>query len=119
MKAASVLMILLFSFLVCKAQTNSINMPNDTIAFSIQVKDRWEREVGYFRYNQNTNRLTTRGNQNKVWALFVPHYQQLWEVFQAQQKIIGLMEWDGTIKDVDAWKNAIGEYRRLKVKYGM
>ena len=76
-------------------------------------------EIGFFKYNHLTNRLAVRGNQNKVWAFFTPWLQKQMEIFEAQQKVVEQMNWDGTIKDLDAFKNAIGEYRRLKLKYGM
>jgi len=108
----------LFLFAVCKSQS-SINIPNDSIGFSIQVKDYKFREVGYFRYNHKTNRLLTRGNQNKVWGLFTPYLQKLYEVFEAQQKIFEWLNVDGTIRDQEKFNEAMKNYLTVKRKYGM
>jgi len=95
-------------------------MPNDSVPFEIRNNDARGREIGYFKYNQITNRLIIRGNIKPSMEFFVNKFlRPNFEVFEAQQRVIEQMNWDGSIKDFDAFKNAIGEYRRLKLKYGM
>ena len=119
MKAASVLMILLFSFAVCKGQTGSINKPNDSVSFSIQLKDRYNKEVGFFKYNQFTNRLIIRGNLKETWKSFAPFLESMWNVYEAQQGIFEYLNVDGTIRDTDGFNEAMRNYLLIKRKYGM
>lgn len=121
LKSVPMMILFLLSFAVCKAQTDiSFNYPSDNTPFELKAKDSRGREVGYFKYNQVTDRVSIRGNIKPAWNWFVTKYfLPNWEVFNAQQKVIELIDWDGTIKDLDAFKNAIAEYRRIKLKYGM
>lgn len=119
MKAASVLMILLFSFAVCKSQTATINLPNDSVSFSIQTKDRLNRETGFFRYNHLTNRLTTRGNQNGVFKVFSTYLLPMVAVFNAQQEVFKYFDENGCVTDQDKFNEAMRNYLLIKRKYGM
>lgn len=118
----SVLMILfLFVLAVCKSQTS---VPVYKTFFNppleIKVVNQKKQEVGFFRYNPATDRLSMRGNQKAVWSWFTNMYLlPTWEVFEAQNRVIEQMNADGTIKDLDAFKNALGEYRRAKEKYNL
>ena len=108
----------ILSFAVCKSQS-SINVPNDSIGFSIRVKDSRFRETGYFKYNHLTNRLTVRGNQNKVWGLFTPWLKKMYEIYNAQQAVFEQMNVDGSIKDCELFDAAMAKYMAVKRKYGM
>lgn len=110
--------VFLFLFAVCKAQSD-INLPNDTIGFSIKVLDSRFREVGYFRYNHKTNRLLTRGNQNKVWGLFTPYLQKLYEVYSAQQEIFKYLDVNGCVTNQEGFDEAMRNYLAVKRKYRM
>ena len=116
----SVLMILFcLCFAVGKSQTGSINKPNDSIPFSIQLKDRNNKEVGFFKYNQFTNRLIVRGNLKETWKSFAPFLESMWNVYEAQQGIFEYLNVDGTIRDTDGFNEAMRNYLLIKRKYGM
>ncbi len=110
-------MILLFSFAVCKSQTATINLPNDSVSFSIQTKDRFNRETGFLKYNHLTNRLTTRGNQNGVFKVFNTYLLPMVAVFNAQQEVFKYLNADGTTKE--GFTEAMRNYLLIKRKYGM
>lgn len=95
-------------------------MPSLTVPFQLTCYDSKGKQTGKIKYNHITNRLTITGNIKPALNWFTTKYLiPNFEVFEAQQKVVEQMNWDGTIKDLDAFKNAIGEYRRLKLKYGM
>lgn len=119
MKAASVLMILLFVFAVCKSQTGSFNKPNDSISFSLQLKDRYNKEVGFFKYNQFTNRLIIRGNLKETWKSFSPFLESMWNLYEAQQELFKYFDENGCVTDQDKFNEAMRNYLLIKRKYGM
>jgi len=111
--------ILLLSFAVCKAQV-IYNQPSLTVPFELTCYDSRGKQTGKIKYNHNTNRLMISGNIKPALNWFTLKYLiPNFEVFEAQQKVIEQMDWNGNIRNIDSFKNAIGEYRRLKIKYGM
>lgn len=88
--------------------------------FEIKVVNQKSQEIGFFKYNPANGRLIMRGNVKAAIAWYVNMYLlPTWEVFEAQNKVIEQMNPDGSIKDLDAFKNALGEYRRAKEKHGL
>jgi len=117
MKLIFIFLLIICNF--CKAQV-SYNQPSLTIPFELTCYDTRGNQTGKIKYNHNTNRLMISGNIKPALNWFTLKYLiPNFEVFEAQQKVIEQMDWNGGIRNIDSFKNAIGEYRRLKIKYGM